>query len=194
VLAPSGDGFLSVLHLRKGILEARSDNVEDELLSVAIIKNGKKAVVGTQDGILNIWSWGNWGDISDRFPGHPSSVSTMVGIDDTTICTGSSDGLIRVCSIHPNKLLGVVGEHQDFPVERIKLSRDKKLLGSCSHDNLVKFWNVQYLFEKDEEEMENENENSKQEDESSEDDAKMEVDMEKTIAAKTKKNFFGDLL
>jgi hypothetical protein len=32
--------------------------------------------------------------------------------------TGSSDGLVRVVQLHPNKLVGVVGEHQDFPIER----------------------------------------------------------------------------
>lgn len=87
-----------------------SDNEEDELLSVVIIKvnifiiqkydfliiqNGKKAVVGTQEGILTIWSWGDWGDMNDRYPGHPHSIDTMVALDEDTICTGSSDGLIR---------------------------------------------------------------------------------------------------
>ena len=31
--------------------------------------------------------------------------------------TGSSDGLVRVVSIQPNKVLGVLGDHDDFPVE-----------------------------------------------------------------------------
>jgi len=37
------------------------------------------------------------------------------------ILTGSSDGLIRLCSIFPNKLLGVIGSHDDFPVESMKV-------------------------------------------------------------------------
>ena len=24
---------------------------------------------GTQDGVLDIWTWGRWGDMNDRFPG-----------------------------------------------------------------------------------------------------------------------------
>lgn len=52
-----------------------------------------------------------------------------------------------VVQIQPNKLLGVVGEHEHFPIERIALNRDNTLLGSCSHDMTVKFWNVGYLFE-----------------------------------------------
>ena len=44
--------------------------------------------------------------------------------------------------LHPNKLVGVLGEHADFPVERMQLSRDRVYVGSCSHDKSVRFWNV----------------------------------------------------
>jgi hypothetical protein len=53
----------------------------------------------------------------------------------------------RVVGIHPNKLLGVIGDHDDFPVERIRLSGDKLVLGSCSHDRTVKFWSLEGLLE-----------------------------------------------
>jgi len=147
LLCPSADGTLSIFDLRKGKLEAMSDNIEDELLSITIVKNGSKVVCGSQGGILNIFSWGNWGDISDRFPGHPESIDTIVDLSEDIICTGSSDGLIRVVSILPNRLLGVVGEHEEFPIERLDVSRDNNLLASCSHDNTVKFWNISYFWE-----------------------------------------------
>jgi len=150
LLAPSGDGFLSVFNLRKRQLEARSDNTEEDLLSIAVIKDGKKAVVGTQTGVISIWDVGNWGYFNDKFLGHPSSVDSMVVIDESSIATGSSDGLIRLCSIQPNKFIGVIGDHQDFPIERMRLSRDKNLLGSSSHDHTIKFWDISYLYEKDE--------------------------------------------
>lgn len=180
ILATGGDGHLSVFNMRKSEVEARSDNMEDELLSIQIIKNGKKVIVGTQEGLLDIWDWGDWGTFNDRMIGHPNSVDTMVVIDQNTICTGSSDGLIRICEIHPNRLLGVIGEHPDFPIERIKLSRDNRFLASCSHDLTVKFWNMEEIFESDEEgkgeEMEEE---------------AMEMDDKKK---KPKDNFFSDLL
>lgn len=87
---------------------------------------------------MNIFSWDDWGDVSDRFPGHPESIDTIVTLTDEVILTGSSDGLIRVINIHPNKLLGVIGEHDEFPVERLSLSRDESFLASCSHDCTVK--------------------------------------------------------
>jgi hypothetical protein len=44
-------------------------DADDELLSVAALKNGKKLVCGSQSGVLSVWSWGYWNDCSDRFPG-----------------------------------------------------------------------------------------------------------------------------
>ena len=52
-------------------------------------------VCGCGMGELNIFTWGEWGNISDRFPGHPMSVDCMVPITDDIVCTGSCDGLIR---------------------------------------------------------------------------------------------------
>ena len=45
-------------------------------------------------------------------------------------------------NILPNRNLGIVGDHE-FPVENLSLSRCKKYLASCSHDQVVKFWNVE---------------------------------------------------
>ncbi len=137
---------------------------------MAVVKNGKKVVVGTQEGILNIWSWNRWADLSDRFPGHPNSIDAMIKIDEDVICTGSSDGIIRIVNIHPNKLLGIVGEHEDWPVERIRCSRDKKILGTCSHDNMLKFWDVSYLFDNLEEGGEEEMEKMDSNDDGDDDD------------------------
>lgn len=94
---------------------------------------------GSQDGVICIFSSGMWADMSDRFPGHPQSIDTMLKIDEDTICTGSSDGLIRyilytilssfyslshsIVQLQPNRLLGVIGDHEDFPVEVLKVTQ-----------------------------------------------------------------------
>eukprot|EP01116_Phalansterium_solitarium_P023615 TRINITY_DN8376_c0_g1_i1.p1 TRINITY_DN8376_c0_g1~~TRINITY_DN8376_c0_g1_i1.p1 ORF type:complete len:390 (+),score=165.31 TRINITY_DN8376_c0_g1_i1:261-1430(+) len=145
LISVSGDGRLGVYETRRGALQALSDEQDDELLSVASVKQGKKLVVGTQHGVLLLWSWGRWGDQSDRFPGHPMSVEQVVPLDDDTVVTASSDGLLRLVSLLPNKLLGVLGEHGEFPVELLKRSPDERWLASASHDQLVKFWDLNYL-------------------------------------------------
>ena len=54
-----------------------------------------------------------------RFPGHPESIDALIAVNSNMACTGSSDGLVRLINIHPNTLVGVLGEHGDFPVERL---------------------------------------------------------------------------
>ena len=64
--------------------------------SICYFKREGKVVCGTGDGVLNIFNWGEWGNISDRFPGHPMSVDCMVQVTEDIICTGSIDGIIRL--------------------------------------------------------------------------------------------------
>jgi len=147
LLAASGDGTLSVYDLRSSKFEAMSDVFEDELLSVAVMKGGTRVVVGSQDGVLSVFHWGWWGDCKDRFPGHPKSIDSLCALNDDVVLTASSDGMIRIVQIQPNKLLGVVGEHGEFPIERLAMSVDKSMLASISHDGMLKLWNIRYLQE-----------------------------------------------
>ena len=60
---------------------------------------------------------------------HPLSVDALCALPaglpnvDTasTVLTGSSDGYVRAVRILPTKLLGVVADHGDWPVERISI-------------------------------------------------------------------------
>ncbi|GFH05744.1 predicted protein [Haematococcus lacustris] len=107
LVVSSGDGTLSVHDLRACRLRARSEtDADDELLSVAVMKGGKKVVAGCQSGALALFSWGCFKDCSDRFTGHPDSVDALVAFDEDTLLSGSSDGLLRVLGLLPNKLLG----------------------------------------------------------------------------------------
>lgn len=151
LLAASGDGTLSICNLRRNRIDSKTEFAEDELLSVVVCKNGQKVICGSQDGVLLLYTWGAMADCSDRFLGHPNSVDAMLKVDEDTLLTGSSDGIIRIVTILPNKMIGVIGEHADFPVERLAFSRDRNILGSASHDNTVKLWDVRYLYEDDKE-------------------------------------------
>jgi WD repeat-containing protein 55 len=136
LLTVSGDGTLAHMDLRTQTVIARSDAQEDELLcgacvvmsqlhstlcfssltrsplphcaAVTLVKGGRKAVCGSQEGMLSIFDLADIQDISDRFPGHPSSVDALVAVTEDMVLTGSSDGVIRVLSILPNKMLGAL--------------------------------------------------------------------------------------
>lgn len=147
LVVTSGDGTLSVIDVHGGKKGVEvSEDQEDELLSIAPIKDGKKLVVGTQLGILSLWAPDRGMlDHVDRFPGHPSSVDAMCTLDHDTVLTGSSDGLIRVIQLFPHKLLGIVGDHNGMPIECIV--RKGALVASIGHGNECKLTNLAPLFE-----------------------------------------------
>eukprot|EP01117_Protostelium_nocturnum_P015808 TRINITY_DN6159_c0_g1_i2.p1 TRINITY_DN6159_c0_g1~~TRINITY_DN6159_c0_g1_i2.p1 ORF type:complete len:194 (-),score=75.90 TRINITY_DN6159_c0_g1_i2:79-660(-) len=193
--------------MRKGKLEARSDNIEEEIMSVKIVKDGKKVVTGTGGGQINVWKWGYWGDFEDRLLGHPQSVDCMNIVDQDTILTGSSDGIIRIIQINPNQMLGVVGEHGPLPLERMAMTSDNKFLVTASHDMNLKFWDIQYLYEDDDEEEEEGEGEEKEEveeksgkmEESSSDEEEQRGPRKKPVQKrvddrKKKKHFYADLL
>ena len=49
----------------------------------------------------------------------------------------------RTVQIHPNRFLADVGRHGDLPVEALSLSRCRRYVASCGHDDFVRFWNVE---------------------------------------------------
>ena len=158
LLSVGGDATLCAYDIRANEGK-RSDDQEAELQCVECIKGGRKVICGTQEGSILIFSWGRWGDCSDRFPGHPQSVDSMLKVDENSVITGSTDGLIRVISLQPNKVLGVIGDHEDFPVEGLRRSRCGGILGSFSHDDIVRFWDVSmFVGDVDDSELEQDDE------------------------------------
>lgn len=95
-------------------------------------------------------------------------MDALVALTDDVIATGSEDGMIRVMQILPNKFcewdhilplsllqrlqslinaVGVIATHEEYPIERMKLDRRQKWLGSVSHDECIKLTDVEGLLE-----------------------------------------------
>lgn len=147
LLSTSGDGVLSVFNLRKNAIVQESDQLDDELLCLDIIKNGKKVICGSATGVLNIYSWGEWGDISDRYPTRSDEIESVCSINDDIICYGTGDGYVKAMYVQPYKEIKTVGRHGIMGVGSMKLSPDKSMLVSCGGDETVRFWKVADLQE-----------------------------------------------
>jgi len=88
-------------------------------------------------------------------PGHPNSVDALCAIPSTypsshnTILTGSSDGLLRVIELLPTRLVGVIADHGDFPIERIAIDRagEGRWVGSVGHDEALRMTDLREAFE-----------------------------------------------
>lgn len=76
---------------------------------------------------------------------------------------------MRLVQIHPNKFLGAVAHHGDFPVERIKMDRRGKWMGSVSHDSILKMTDLEGALE-DSDEDEGEGDDSEGEESAAEKD------------------------
>ena len=75
-------------------------------------------------------------------------------MDEATLLTGSSDGLIRVVTLHPNKVLGVLGDHDGFPIEHLQFNASKSFVGSISHDPYIRLWDTKVLHDDDDDDEE----------------------------------------
>lgn len=148
LLATSGDGTLSVCNLRTNKIQTQSQFSEEELLSVVIMKNGRKVICGSQSGNLLLYSWGFFKDCSDRFVDLcPNSVDVLLKFDEDRLIAGCDNGLISLVGILPNRIIQPVGEHSEYPIEGLAFSYDRKFLGSISHDQLLKLWDMDEILQ-----------------------------------------------
>ena len=88
---------------------------------------------------------------------HPQSIDALCAIPSrypnaqSTLLTGSSDGLLRAVQLFPTKLLGVVADHGEFPIERIAvdMNGEGRWVGSVGHEEVLKLTDLQEVFADD---------------------------------------------
>lgn len=156
---------MSIYDVRKpGKPLGLSENQDDELLSVSIVhttRSRPKVAVGSQSGVVHLFSWGQWLDSTDRFPGHPESVQSLAPLDAAAghLVSASSDGIVRHISILPNAFIGVVGMREEgMPCEKVAVNAGGRLVASISHDSFLSFWDAPQMQQTQQERVEEEGE------------------------------------
>lgn len=76
--------------------------MEEDLLGLEIVKNGKVVLASSNLGSVFVFKWGLFGDCVDIIRGHKASVDSLVKIDEHTVLTGGEDGYLRALSVYPN--------------------------------------------------------------------------------------------
>ncbi|GFS54611.1 WD repeat-containing protein 55 [Nephila pilipes] len=142
LLTTSGDGFLSTYNIRRNKLETQSEPYDSELLCAGIVKDGTKVVVGAGDGSLSFCNWGEFSFLTDKFLIHPGTIDALLVIEDDVICTGCEDGKVRAVQLSPKRILGYLGSHAGFTVERVRMCYEKLFIASSSYDEKIKFWDL----------------------------------------------------
>ena len=148
LLTASAEGTLTAIDIRKKKIIMQSEVFEEELLSLALVKD-KKIVCGGSNGSFEIFNWEEFGYIVNAMKSvSKASIDSMVALSDSVVVYGCGDGNVRAASFFPNKPLGIVGNHSEFPVLSIDIDREKKLVASTSGEPVVKFWSVEGLEQK----------------------------------------------
>lgn len=143
LVSTCGDGTLAVYDFRKGkFMERSDDTADDDMLCCTMAKGNTKIVVGSQEGVVNLFSWGHFEDCSDRFPnGHPDSIDCMVSFSDTQVITGCGDGTLRLVSILPNRVRAEIGDiESEGNVHCMALSHDKSVLAAGADGEQLRLW------------------------------------------------------
>lgn len=140
----SGDGSLTTLNMTARRMHVQSEEYEQELTCLGLFRSESKLLAGSSKGRIYVFNWGEFGLHSDEFPSlTKKSMNCMVPITENIVVTAGEDGILRATNVFPYRHLGVVGQHS-MSVEATDVSNDGTLIASTSHDNDVKFWNVEY--------------------------------------------------
>ncbi|KAF7456646.1 WD repeat-containing protein 55 [Cryptosporidium felis] len=99
----------------KDHLISLSDPQEENILCTRAIRNNSKVVCGTDEGNLLFFSWGNFGDCSDRMLipcldgfENDNSVEHFQIYQDQFAIISTSDGILKVVEFFPNEILGTL--------------------------------------------------------------------------------------
>ena len=176
LLSSSIDSTLCVYDLKKNSLYALSDSLDEELNCLLSIKGCNHILCGSGEGNILIFNWNWFGDFKDQITGHPEGINSMDKYNDNIIFTGCEDGGVRICSIYPKGLRGILSSKNNTKksnfkdINKIKISSDNKTIITCSGMDCLRLYNISDIdFEKiyksnnefdidDNEENENENE------------------------------------
>ncbi|KAG5898965.1 hypothetical protein JTB14_004684 [Gonioctena quinquepunctata] len=149
LICSSGDGSITSIDLQNRKIHMQSEEYEEELTCLGIFRSETKLVSGSSKGKLFLYNWEEFGLHSDAFPGPKSAINALVPITENIAVTACEDGNLRATHLFPHRHLGIVGQH-DLSVENIDICNTGQFIASSSHDNDIKFWNIQYFedFEK----------------------------------------------
>lgn len=114
LLAAIESGCLVTYNIRRRRLETVSEPLGYSARSICSVKDGKKVLLGTDEGVILIYNWNEFGSICDRFPVRTSrtcvdhrsgakffseagcpAVEKIVKVTEDVVVVATDDGAIR---------------------------------------------------------------------------------------------------
>ena len=152
LLSSSIDSTLCVYDINKLSLYALSDKLDEELNCLMSYKNGNYILCGSGEGNVLIFNWDWFGDFKDMIKGHPEGINDMVKYNENIFFTGAEDGLIRICTMYPKGIRGVLKNKNKKKensvikdVNKIKINRDKTNLVTCNGIDCLRIYDISQI-------------------------------------------------
>ena len=115
-------------------------------------KNGNHILCGSGEGNILIFNWDWFGDFKDMIKGHPEGINDMAKYDENIFLTGTEDGLIRICTMYPKGIRGIlknknIGKENDImkDVNKIKICGNKKNVITCSGMDCLRIFDISQI-------------------------------------------------
>lgn len=144
LLCASGDGSLTTIDLEKRAVFMQSEEYDEELTCLGLFRSESKLLAGSSKGKLYLYNWNEFGLHSDAFPGPKTAINALVPITENIVVTACEDGNLRATHLFPHRHLGIVGQH-NLAVEHVDICNNGQFIASSSHNNDIRFWNIQYF-------------------------------------------------
>ena len=152
LLSSSIDSTLCVYDINKLSLYALSDKLDEDLNCMLSFKNGNHILCGSEEGNILIFNWDWFGDFKDMIKGHPEGINDMDKYDENIFFTGTEDGFIRICTMYPKGIRGVLKnknknneKNKIKDVNKIKISQDKKNVIACSGIDCLRMFDISQI-------------------------------------------------
>ena len=154
LLTSSIDSTLCVYDINKLSLYALSDKLDEELNCLMSYKNGNYILCGSGEGNVLIFNWDWFGDFKDMIKGHPEGINDMDKYNENIFFTGAEDGLIRICTMFPKGIRGVLKNKNKNKkktndvikdVNKIKINKNKKNLVTCNGIDCLRIYDIEHI-------------------------------------------------
>ncbi|XP_068225427.1 WD repeat-containing protein 55 homolog isoform X2 [Palaemon carinicauda] len=107
-------GDVSALDINVEPMDEQSEMYESELTAMTLVRDDSRLVVGSGEGVMFIFKWGDFRFHIDRYAGHPGQMKWLVPIGDRMLVMRCKDGNIRAVHLYAHRFVGIVGQHKRF--------------------------------------------------------------------------------
>ena len=123
--------------------EALFDGHRGAIICIALSKDSKRIVSGSEDSTIRIWDSKSGRLVGPPLKGHEGWVQSVAySPDNQRVVSGSSDKTVRVWDVARGETVMVLRGHLKG-VDSVAYSNDGRYIASASSDDTNRIWNAQ---------------------------------------------------